>query len=387
MPIKNLTDNVIPRFPRLGKLRKGGESVEKTNEQGKKYNTYGPDLNHFRFTSDNPAVVQAFHDAYGTAPVSLNVYLPYPSVEENFSTWKEQWSAGGLVHRCDGETCQIWRTPQGTYSQDPKPCPGGCDEVGRLTVIIPELWKAGFIGYVTMETHSNHDLRNITATLLAVKKDRDFQGNQRGLEGIEFVLRRRAERISTPDDKNKGKRITREKWLVSLEPVASYAALYLNAVNSSMLAIEAPSNVDPATGEVLDSEPDGVTEGEFTEQPKPAQATNGKRDDESGLPFANTKRAAVDWAMQHAPGVWPTDKGFIVRKVVERSFDNCMSTSGLTGDALGHAWIVKVNGKIADSQKPVLHPVIDPPTDEDVIDTDGWQDVDSHGHDAEAAQF
>ena len=115
-----------------------------------------------------------------------------------------------------------------------------------------------------------------------------------------------------------------------------------------------------------------------TEHPKPAQpsngqqaqATNGKRDDESGLPFVNTKRAAVDWAMQHAPGVWPTDKGFIVRQVVERSFDNCAKTTGLTGDALGHAWIVKVNGKIADSQKPVLFPVIDPPTDEDVIDTD-----------------
>ena len=286
--IKGLTDNVIPRFPRLGKLRKGGEK----NAQG----GYGPDLDHFRFTSDNPAIVAAFHEAYGNTPASLNVYLPYPTVDENFATWKELWGAGGLVHRCDGKTMQVWRTPQGTFSQEPKPCTGGCDEVGRLTVIVPELWKAGYIGYVTVETHSLHDMMNITAILLAVKKDRDFQGNPRGLEGIEFVLRRRKEKISTPG--KEGQRVSRDKWLVSLEPVASWGQMYLAAASGSTLAIAAPVNVDPETGEMLDDDDDddnGIVDSTATvttEPPKPAaQSTNGQQAQASGngatedLPF------------------------------------------------------------------------------------------------------
>jgi len=253
--IKGLTDNVIPRFPRLGKLRKGGEKPAVGNKPG-------AELNYFRFTSENPAIVAAFHEAYGNQPAMLRVYLPYPSTEMNFSTWKEAWAAGGLVHRCDGETCQIWRTPDGKYSQVPKPCPGGCKEVGRLEVILPELITAGFVGYVTLETHSLHDLMNITATLEAVRQS--VQDRPNGLQGIEFVLRRKKERISTPD--GKGGRTSREKWLVSIEPVPSWAQTYL-AMASSTLAIEAP-RVDLLTGEIMeDDEGDddnGVIEGTAT---------------------------------------------------------------------------------------------------------------------------
>ena len=377
MPIKGLTDNVIPRFPRLGKLRKGGEK--------KPNGGYGADLDHFRFTSENPAIVQAFSDAYGDNPVSLHVYLPYPQVDANFATWKEAWTAGGLMHRCDGETCQIWRTPQGKYSQEPKPCPGGCDEIGRLTVILPELIKAGFVGYVTLETHSLHDMMNMTATLLAVAQER--VNDPRGLQGIEFVLRRKKEKISTPGDG--GKRVTREKWLVSLEPVASWAATYLALAGSTMLAIEAPANVDPETGEVLDdSVIDAPAPRIVVEQPKAqpaatvtgngatakpngatqqaqAQAANG-----NGLPFAGTKRAAVDWAMQYAPQVWPVnEQGFIVRQVVERSFDNCQKTSGATGEALAHAWIAKIDDKLADYQRAQANRITDAELDGDT-DTD-----------------
>ena len=179
MPIKNLTDNVIPRFPRLGKLRKGGEKPTTGNKPG-------AELNYFRFTSENPAIVAAFTEAYGAQPAMLRVYLPYPSTEMNFATWKEAWAAGGLVHRCDGETCQIWRTPDGKYSQQPKPCPGGCKEVGRLEVILPELITAGYVGYVTLETHSLHDLMNITATLEAVRQSAQDRPN--GLQGIRVCV-------------------------------------------------------------------------------------------------------------------------------------------------------------------------------------------------------
>ena len=310
--IKGLTDNVIPRFPRLGKLRKGGEKPATGNKPG-------AELSYFRFTSENPAIVAAFHEAYGTQPAMLRCYLPYPSTEMNFSTWKEAWAAGGLVHRCDGETCTIWRTPDGKYSQVPKPCPGGCKEVGRLEVILPELITAGFVGYVTLETHSLHDLMNITATLEAVRQS--AQDRQNGLQGIEFVLRRKKERISTPD--GKGGRASREKWLVSIEPVPSWAQTYL-AMASSTLAIDAP-RVDLLTGEIMDGDEDdedgdnGIVDSTATvttEQPKPAAqqaptATNSER------PWLDVQRpwsldntiGALRYTAEHAKNETPANDG------------------------------------------------------------------------------
>lgn len=338
MAIVGLTDNVIPRFPRLGKLRKGGEKPTAGNKPGK-------ELSHFRFTSDNPAIVKAFHDAYGNEPVSLRVYLPYPSTEMNFSTWKEAWAAGGLVHRCDGKTCTIWRTPDGKYSQQPKPCPGGCKEVGRLEVILPELITAGFVGYVTLETHSLHDLINITATLEAVRQSAQDRPN--GLQGIEFVLRRKNERISTPD--GKGGRVSREKWLVSIEPVPSWAQTYLALASGSVLAIEAPQAFDTDTGEIFDDDDDDTIEGEYTET-QPDQTTNGANGATTAttadLPFRPTVEGAIEWACTTAPQVWPTNgDGTIVTKAVEASFRKLQKT--LTGRPLMDAWVAKVNDKLA----------------------------------------
>ena len=164
---------------------------------------------------------------------------------------------------------------------------------------MPELITAGFVGYVTLETHSLHDLMNITATLEAVRQS--VQDRPNGLQGIEFVLRRKKERISTPD--GKGGRASREKWLVSIEPVPSWAQTYL-AMASSTLAIDAP-RVDMLTGEVMDDEDeDDTIEGEYTEtqpaQPatnEPAQAAtpeDAEHDDEV-LPFSN-QYTAVKWA-------------------------------------------------------------------------------------------
>lgn len=139
-------------------------------------------------------------------------------------------------------------------------------------------------------------------------------------------------------------------------------------------------------------EPDGVTEGQFTEQRQPeprngAQqastqqvqaATNG-----DGLPFVNTKRAAVDWAMQHAPQVWPVnEQGYIVRSVVERSFDNCMTANAdKRGADLGRAWVAKIDDKLATWQKAQETA---PATD--AADPDGWQEIDANGV-TDAARF
>ncbi len=251
MPIKGLTDSVQAAFPRIGKLCKGGPATRSTDG---KMIRMGEDLDHWRFTSDQPEVVAAFEDAYGEAPVLVNAYLPYADVDRAFQTWKEKWAAGGLVHRCDGETMTIWLDDKGKYQRTPRPCDGGCDEVGRLALLIPELVSAGFVGYVTAETHGLNDLLSIQASLMAAAESRI--GNPLGLRGIQWRLSRRKEKVSTP--MGNGKRGRRDKWLVKLEPAADWVQLQLQQAHAETMALPAPSGiqervVDLETGEIIET--------------------------------------------------------------------------------------------------------------------------------------
>ena len=237
MPIHGLTTDIQPRFPRLGKLRKGGEKV---NGQ------YGPDLDHFRFTSERPEIVDAFVAAYGETPRSIQVYLPYPTPEQAFPTWAEIWGSSGLVHRCDGVNMVMWQE-NGKYVKGTKPCSGGHekndylnDAIGRLDVIIPELVEAGYVGYVTLETHGKNDIVNILGVLHAVYGAR--KGNELGLRGIMFNLRRVKENISIPGyGKTAGKRTRADKWLVKLEPVADWVRLQIEMSHAAQMAGELPA--------------------------------------------------------------------------------------------------------------------------------------------------
>jgi len=214
MPIKNLTDRATlkPRLPVIGKLRKGGEKTA---------GGYGPDLDHFRFTADNPDVVTAFRELYGASPRVVNVVMYYETYEECFSTWIERWDASGLVFRSDGENWIIWREGE-TYRRGTKAHKDHSDQniVGRLSVVIPEMWYAGHRGTITLETHSNHDLRNIGAVLLAAEQSATT------LRGMAFTLRRVQEQISVPGwGDRKGQRSKVKKWLVKLEPPRDILAL------------------------------------------------------------------------------------------------------------------------------------------------------------------
>jgi len=224
MPIKGLTDNVIARFPRVGKLRKGGEKAP---------NAPGPDLPYFRFTSPIPEAETAFHAAYGDQPVAITVFLPYQTADENFQTWKEKWISGGLEHRCDGVNMGIWLGDDKHYHREPKPCSGGCDEVGRLCVVIPELIAAGYVGYVTMETHSINDLLNIQAVINQIASSRG--DHPLGLRGIQFTLRRAKENISVPGFTGDAKRQRVDKWLVYLEPSPDWVRVQLEMMKRLQL--------------------------------------------------------------------------------------------------------------------------------------------------------
>lgn len=234
MAIKGLTDRetLKPRLPRLGKLRKGGEKSSK--------NKPGPDLDYFRFTSDNPDVVRAFYAAYNKQPRVVNAVMFYDSAEENFESWLEAWDASGMVFRSDGENWIVWREGS-EYRRGEKPHTDHPDqfEVGRLEVVIPELLAAGYVGTVTLETHSNHDLRNITSVLYAAEYERG------SLRGAQFTLRRVEEEISVPGWGDRaGKRSKAKKWLVRLEaPNRMFGGL-----------IDAPrqQRIESGTGEVVD---------------------------------------------------------------------------------------------------------------------------------------
>lgn len=252
MPIIGLTDDnsASNTWPRLGKLRKGGVKTPKKP---------GEDLNHFRFTSDNPQVAAAFDAAFGKTPNSLMVFLPYRNVGENFPTWCEIWNASGLEHRCDGQTMVRWREGDKIIS-GAKLCTGGHknddprqDAVGRLEVIIPQLLEAGYVGTVTMETHADgNDMPFIFGVLNTVM---DARGD---LRGVPFRLYRQLENIGVPGYGDRaGQRARADKWLVKIEPAAEWVRAQLAQAQAGAFlttgeALPEPARlIEPTTGEVL----------------------------------------------------------------------------------------------------------------------------------------
>jgi hypothetical protein len=263
-PIKNLTDRggerTVGRFERIGKLRKGGPMRPHPSKPGKFI--MGVELEYFRFTSDQPEVLAAFREAYGEQPALIRVILPFATAEENFSTWREEWVAGGLMHRCDGETQYLWRDEGGLMRHTPRECDGlRCQPVGRLLVVIPELLERGFVGYVTMETHSLNDLANIAAGLHAAE---DMARTRTlGLRGVYCVLRRVQAKISTPSGTD-GKRASRAKWLVSLQLDSEWVrAQFKRALDeqlrpAALLTAGDGDMVDIETGEITSADVDAA---------------------------------------------------------------------------------------------------------------------------------
>lgn len=264
MPIIGLTDRGAS-FPQIGILRKGAPKAP---------NAPGKDLKYFRLDTKLPDVQAQFEAVYGKEPVSVRVFLPYQTPAANLDAWREEYSASSLIHRCDGETMNTWRTPDGKYSQERKPCPymngtkqrtkkePGCKPVARLKVIVPELQR---LAYLVVQSTSIHDIIELTGNLdaaYALRQD---------LRGIPFILRRAPRMISMP--KEDGTRVRVEKWLLSLEPAPDWVQLQITAMSyaalpvvegtytalsapSERLALASGSTVDLETGEVFDDEED-----------------------------------------------------------------------------------------------------------------------------------
>lgn len=258
-PIRGLTDRQA-QFPEIGQIRKGAPKSEGGNKPG-------ADLRYFRVTFDQQEeeATQVFARHYGPEPAELDILLPFSTVEENFEAWREAYLAGGLIHRCDGERVLYEIDPATgektiTNGLPEKRCDGNkpvahynkqngareavfCRPTGRLKVLIPQLQR---LAYLTVLTGSLHDIMNLSRQLDALYR---ISGK---LAGIPLKLRRRPIKISTPGEG--GKRVRREKWLLSIEADPAWvkakllamkaAALPGNGLDEEPPLLEAPVDVE-----------------------------------------------------------------------------------------------------------------------------------------------
>jgi hypothetical protein len=286
MPIKGLTDNPQAKMPRLGQLRKG---AKKTNPKKP-----GEDLTYFRFVCNDPAAVEDFNGIYGSEPRAIHVFLAFNTIADTFPTWQEEHGAGGMRHRCDGETMILWQDESGLYHTEPKDCPyrdlpkgskeRKCKAVGDLWIFIPKLDRRASIQVVT---GSIWDCLELTENLLDIEEVAQqaslIAGRAIGLRNIPCILTREPRMVSTPPSQPGGKRARREKWLLHLQADPAYVRMLMEATRRFALPmvdlpqIEAPDielDYPVENGDaVVDAE---VREVETPEEEAPEEPENGK---------------------------------------------------------------------------------------------------------------
>lgn len=313
MAIKGLTTQGGASLPEIGKLRKGGKKPTKGP---------GKDLTYFRFDSKDQKAIADFHSAYGDEPTEVNVLLLSDDIEECFYTCKEEWAAGGLVHRCDGEHVTAIRVGNVIQRQFMAPiaCPGNCKEIGRLKVLIPELSR---FAYITVETHSINDIVNLHKQLSAV------QMTFGQLRNIPFVLRRVPMEISCP---NGDSRARREKWMLSIEVDPVWSEQRIGAMRAIALqearmeqAIALPSPAQRIALPSAKPEPTNSYLGSDCWQQFKSGITRAEQDTD---PFGKMQ-ILQEWAFkQLAKGALPENAIFAVEKQISEALQRISDRNG-----------------------------------------------------------
>ena len=229
MPIINLTQTE-GHLPEIGRLRKGAPQTEDP-KPGMKWQA--EDLDHFRFTAPEPDLVQEFYHVYGPEPKSVDIHLPYATMDENFETWMLEFGKRGLARRCDGQT--IWQDEETATGQEPrlvhtnKPCVKAqqghclCKATGLLHMQIIGINR---FGVVKLTTRSHNDIRNLSGTLAHLEQFAARFGAD--LSKIPMRLSRHPQLVSAPrKDKKTGQTYRQQvtKHLLRIEPHPQWVAL------------------------------------------------------------------------------------------------------------------------------------------------------------------
>lgn len=259
MPIKDLQTEE-EGLARAGVIRLGykakrcktfgcGEIVEastakcpkcKRAEFGKEFPTEAP----YFVLSDAPGVAEVLKT---DKPISLNIYFPFDTVDENFPAFMQSWVSSSLV--CRGDSEKILHaielvTGKPTvkdglalrdFTEEKKeyaagefmPCPGlernlykKCERCKPNAMLLVMLRDVPRLAYWQISTTSIHNILNLTKQLNYVRNVvNDLTGSPK-LSGIPFVLHRVKKMTSVPKVDQNGKQVGRqrvEKWFISLE--------------------------------------------------------------------------------------------------------------------------------------------------------------------------
>ncbi len=275
---ENVTDL---RLPRIGVIVKGGEM---TRGATAKDNRPGKDLEYFRLTKADPAVMKAWRETFGDEPRSISGILPYADPAECLSVWDELYDSKRLLWRGDGERLHIKLDGNAyvRYAPDSgpmQPAPAGA-KVGqgkvmrrsRLRLLLPQLRIAGIF---EIASGSAIDADELWGNLMWIKSTVPT------LQGAPVTVFRAPRQFNIPNRDNTGT-IAVTKHMLHLMLDGRYLDALLPSPVAGQLAPLAAAPALSAGAIVTDSDIDDAPEiedGDFEDEAainvnvKPAQAT------------------------------------------------------------------------------------------------------------------
>lgn len=224
MPIIGLSGQNVSGtgLPVIAKLRKGIKETITTKTGREREVPKDLDYFHVDFEPQFAYLEGLWREMYGDKPTEFApLFLTAATVDEAFSSWKEEWNAARtLLHRCDGEfQSQHWSEAYQMYIRAKTPCVSpvnpltgmvdapqcACKPTGRLSAILPEFaQESGVFGCVSITTHSLNDIMTMDRYLRVV------EGIYGGLIGVPFIFGRAAHEVSAPRQVKQGDEYVRD---------------------------------------------------------------------------------------------------------------------------------------------------------------------------------
>lgn len=226
---------------RIGKLHKGLPKQKRTSADGKEYEVVGRDTDYFRveFVEGYEHLAEDFAALYGSEPKALPFMLDADSALAALDFWYEEYdSHATLLHRCDGVTQAVAYNKGTGFFEHGLPCCVGackCKQVARLGLIMPDfIQHTGVMGTITMETHSDQDIRTLIARLTT------FANLYGTLRGVPFILVRVPRETSAPkttkDGKRTGERTKVQRAMIDVRVDPDYARSHIARMAASARA-------------------------------------------------------------------------------------------------------------------------------------------------------